>query len=314
MMKITRWNGKTITKPGWYSHLPLEQYHSLGICDGPAVSSSNLRTCWLKSPAHMFVQWAENPKRIEKASTTSMLIGGVAHHLLLGEENFKNKYVAQPDTYRDKKTAVVKPWNNNADYCRAWHEGQKGEGRTVTTRAMLDSIVAMAQSLALEPLSTDLLRGHVECSGFVKDGETGLWLKVRPDVIPTMTGDFVDLKTAADVTTIALMSTIRSYAYHQQGALIHEVVEQLGADHPFAGFVLMFVESVPPHCARTVPLTEADLARGRKQNRAMIRRIAVCQLENHWPGPGEGDLRELPLSEMERSSIDARLKFEGFPS
>lgn len=312
-LRITRWNGKPITKAGWYSHMPIERYHSAGVCDGPAVSSSNLRTCWLKSPAHMHAQWCENPKAVDRPVTASILLGAVAHYLLLGEENFRTKYVAQPDTYRDKVTAVEKPWNNNADYCRRWHEGQRDAGRMVTTRARLDAVVEMARSLALEPLAPDLLRGHIECSGFVRDHETGLWLKVRPDVIPTLTGDFVDLKTTADVTSIALMSSIRSYAYHQQGALIEEVVEQLGADHPFAGFVLMFVETAAPWCSRIVPLTPADLARGRKQNRAMIRRIAVCIAERRWPGPGEGDLRELPLSDMERASIDARLRHEGFP-
>ena len=312
-LTIRMWDGKPITKPGWVSGMPLEMYHSAGICDGPAISSSNLRTCWSKSPAHMFAQWCENPKALVRKSTAQMMLGGVAHHLLLGEANFATKYVVQPDTYRDKVTAAEKPWNNNAGVCKAWHEAQARADRVVTTSAQLDTIVAMAQSLALEPLSTDLLRGHIECSGFCKDPETGLWLKVRPDVIPTTTGDFVDLKTAAEVVTPALQSSIRTYGYHQQGALIAEVVEQLGAEHPFAGFVLMFVESTPPHCARTVPLTDDDLARGIKQNRAMIRRIAVCQEEGHWPGPGEGDLTPLPLSIDERARIDARLKYEGFP-
>src|SRR4029078_8690833 len=100
----------------------------------------------------------------------------------------------------------------------------------------------MARSLALEPLVQEgLLRGYVETSGFVRDAETGLWIKVRPDVVPTLTGDYVDLKTAADVTTGALQSSIRTYGYHQQGALIWEVVEQLnirnGDAHPFESFV-----------------------------------------------------------------------------
>jgi hypothetical protein len=267
----------------------------------------------MKSPAHMFAQWCENPKSLERRSTAQMVLGGVAHHLLLGEDSFRTKYIAQPETYRDRVSAQEKPWNNNALPCRAWHATQQTSGRTVVTSTQLDTIVAMARSLALEPLSGDLLRGYIECSGFCKDAETGLWLKVRPDVIPTLTGDFVDLKTAADVTSYALMSSIRTYGYHQQGALIWEVVEQLGAEHPFAGFVLMFAETAPPYCARTCPIAERALIDGRKQNRAMIRRIAVCHEEGHWPGPGEGDLRPMNLSNDEYERIEARLKYEGFP-
>jgi hypothetical protein len=73
----------------------------------------------------------------------------------------------------------------------------------------------------------------------------------------------------------------------------------------------MFVESVRPHCARTVPLTDDDLARGRKQNRAMLRKITGCIDTGHWPGPGEGDLTPLPLSHDERTRIDERLRWEG---
>ena len=314
-MKPIQWDGKQIKKPGWYSGIPLEMYHSAKICDGYAVSSSDLRTCWSKSAAHMYVKWAENPKREERKSTRSMILGAAAHHLLLGEDKFRFKFAAQPLTYRDKTTAREKPWHNGADYCKAWNAKQAGAGKVPVTQDELRAIVEMARSLALEPLVQEgLLRGYVETSGFVRDAETGLWIKVRPDVVPTLTGDYVDLKTAADVTTVALQSSIRTYGYHQQGALIWEVVEQLnirnGDAHPFESFVLMFIETDLPYCARTVPLVDDDLARGRLQNRAMLRKIASCLKSGRFPGPGEGDLRALPLADAERERIDKRLEFE----
>jgi hypothetical protein len=312
-MTVTKWNGKPITKPGFYSGVPLETYHSKGICGGPAVSSTNLRTCWLRSPAHMFVTWAENPDAEQRAPSRSMVLGSAAHHLLLGEDNFKTKYIAQPATYRDKVTAKDKPWHNGADYCKAWNEKWLTGGRVPVTMTELKTIVAMSKSLALDPLVNDgLLRGAVECSGFALDQETGLWIKIRPDVIPASAADYVDLKTIHEVTTPALQSAIRSYGYHQQGALIWEVCDQL--ELPFETFVLMCIETAAPYCARAVPLTEDDLARGRLQNRAMLRKIATCLTQGHWPGPGEGDLRPLPLSHDERARIDERLKHEGMTS
>ena len=309
-MKITKWNGKPITKPGWYSGIPIETYHSAGICDGKAVSSSDLRTAWSKSLAHMFDRWAENPNRKERTMTDAMLIGAVAHHLLLGEEGFKLKFVPFPETYRDKVSAQEKPWHNGAGPCKAWVADQVKKGRTPIKTDALEKIIAMSRSLALEPLVKDgLLSGHVECSGFVKDRETGLWIKVRPDVVPMTGPDYVDLKTAAEVTAPALMSSIRSYGYHQQGGLIWEATEQLA--QPFQSFTLMFIESERPFCARTVPLTDDDLARGRMQNRVMMRKIAGAIESGHWPGPGEGDLRPLPLASDERARIDERLKAEG---
>ena len=309
-MIVTPWNRKPIRKPGWYSGISLDAYHAANICAGPAVSSTDLRTCWSKSPAHMQLTWAENPKREVRNVTRQMILGSAAHHLLLGEDGFKLRYVQQPQTYRDRVTAAEKTWHNGATPCKLWNEKQAAAGKTPVTLNELAAIVAMSRSLALEPLvNAGLLRGYVEVSGFWKDDETGLWLKIRPDVVPTDSGDFVDLKTAAEVTTPALQSAIRSRAYHQQGALCWEVTEAL--EHPFESFVLMFIETSPPWCARAVPLLEDDLARGRLQNRAMLRRIASCIATNHFPGPGEGDLRALPLAHDERSRIDERLKHEG---
>jgi hypothetical protein len=274
------------------------------------VSSSNLRTCWAKSAKHMHAEWCENPNHEPREMTRPMVLGAAAHHLLLGEDGFKLKFVAQPETYRDVKTAVEKPWTYQANVCKEWREKQELAGKVVVTVKELKSIVQMAKSLALEPLVNEgLLTGHIECSGFWKDAETDLWIKVRPDVIPPTTDDFVDLKTAREVTTHALQYTIRELGYQQQGALIGEVCENLSL--PFSSFMLMFIETGSPYCARTVPLVPEDLGRGRQMNRSALREVRRSIDTGHWAGPGEGELRELGISLDERARIDARLKVEG---
>jgi hypothetical protein len=309
-MQIRKWDGRPISKNGWVSGVSLERYHSAGICNAPAVSSTDLRTCWQKSPAHMYLNWSGNPKREERSVSRAMTLGSAAHHLLLGEDDFRTRYIAQPATYRDRTTAIEKSWHNGANYCKSWNALQQKAGKTPVTLTELAAIVAMSRSLALEPLvHAGLLRGAIEVSGFWKDPETNLWLKVRPDVVPTASGDYVDLKTTSDVTTPALQSTIRSRSYHMQGALCWEVVEAF--EQPFTDFVLMFIETSAPWCARVVPLTPEDMALGRQQNRAMLRRIASCIAANHWSGPAENDLRPLPLANDERNRIAERLKREG---
>ena len=306
-MQVTKWNGKPISKPGWYSGIPIEVYHGPGICDGLAVSSSNLRTCWTKSPAHMFAEWAENPNRKEKEMTEAMLVGACAHFLLLGEDGFRTKYIPYPPEYPDKKTGVLKPWHMGADFCKVWAEKQIKGGRTPVTDKVLDSIIEMAKSLRREALVNEgMLRGYVEVSGFWKDQETGLWLKTRPDVVPMDGPEFVDLKTTKEVTTVSLMSTIRNFGYHMQGALVGEVCD--GLMQPFDSFTMLFVETSNPWCARAVQMPAIDLGRGREMNRLMIRQIKDCIEQNRFPGPGEGELIEIGLSNDERARIDAVLK------
>jgi hypothetical protein len=258
----------------------------------------------------MHAAWAENPDAIQRVPSRFMTLGAAAHHLLLGEDNFRMKFVRQPETYRDKVTAVEKPWHNGAGYCKTWNEQQIKAGKVPVTMTELEVIIAMSRSLALEPLiGAGALRGYVEVSGFFRDKETGLWIKVRPDVIPPTDGDFVDLKTASDVTTPALQYSMHAYGYHQQGALVWEACEALG--HPFKSFVMAFVETAPPYCARMVPADDDDIGRGRQQNRWSLRKIATAINAKHWPGPGEGDLRPLPIGTDARARIDERLKREG---
>jgi hypothetical protein len=307
-LTITPWDGQPISQPGWYSGIPIERYHSAGICDGIAVSSTNLRTCWSESPRHMHHKWCENPKHEQKKPTPAMILGQAAHHLFLGEDDFGQKFIAQPEFYPDKKTGELKKWTMAADWCKAWmFQHQKF---TVVTVKEFDAIVEMAKSLRLNAMVDDgALNGHIECSGFFKHADTGLWVKVRPDVIPPTSGDFVDLKTASEVITPALQYSMRKYGYHQQGALIWETCNALGA--PFTEFTLMFIETVAPYCARDVSVTPDDIDLGRRQNLWALRAIKGCIDNDYWWGPGEGDPRPLALANDERARIDARLKSEG---
>jgi hypothetical protein len=105
------------------------------------------------------------------------------------------------------------------------------------------------------------------------------------------------------------MSSIRSYGYHQQGALVWEACEALG--QPFVTFNLLFVETTNPYCARVVELPEKDLSIGRRQNLSALRKIKQSIDQGRWPGPGDGEIRVIGLSNAERERIEAQLKLEG---
>jgi len=298
-----------IKRGGIYSGISLETYHSPQCTDGASVSSSDLRAAWPErgSMKHMYCHWAHNPKRAPRKQTEWMRFGRMAHHLLLGEEDFQTQYIMHPRTYRDKTTAIEKPWHMGADYCKQWVASAEASGRTVVKPAEIDKIMPMVASLRLEPLvQADVLRGLVEHSIIVRDEETGLWLKTRPDVIPN-DGDYVDVKITSNVTDYSIMRSIRDFGYHMQGALMWEVCDQLKL--PFNSFTLLLIENEEPFCVRAVPLTDEDLSLGRLQCRAMIRQTAICLANGVWPGPGEGDLRPLPLPTAERESIQTRLQY-----
>jgi PDDEXK-like domain of unknown function (DUF3799) len=305
-MQVTHKPKLPVKESGVYSGIPLDTYHSDKCTAGLSVSSSNIRTMWSKSPKHMFTQWAHNPQREPRKETEWMRFGRAAHHLLLGEDKFSAEYITHPTSYRDKKTAEQKPWHMGADFCKRWVAAEELKGRTVMKPTEIAKIMPIVESLRADPLvQSDGLRGLVEHSIIVKDEITGLWIKCRPDVIPN-DGDYIDIKLTNDVTNLAVMHSLRNFGYHMQGALMWEACEQLKM--PFIGFTLLLIESEPPHCIRAVPLTDEDLSLGRLQCRAMLTKTQECIETGIWPGPGEGDLRPIPLPTAERESITKRLE------
>lgn len=298
MTNIQRWNGEPIAMPGWYDRVPIEIYHSNRVTAEPSVSSSGLRTMWYKSARHFHAGWPFNPlAQHDGEETAAFVMGRAAHHLFLGEDDFSLKFIQRPE-----KIAGL-AWQGNRTECRAFLKQMAAAGRTVLTSDNIVVIRGMAAALAEHPLAMQLLQGAVEQTLVAKDPETGIWLRARPDVIPTADGTFADLKTTPSVVDTDLWRTMRTFGYHMQGALIWQVCEILGL--PFDGFALVFVEKKHPFCVRIIDMTDFDLNRGRRQNRAMLREMRRCLDSGDWPEPESTGPFSLPKSEAEY--IDAKL-------
>jgi len=204
----------------------------------------------------------------------------------------------------------MKPWHSNRLECRAWLDNQERLGKSVLTAADVENIKGMAESLARLPLvRAGILNGQIERSIFWKDEETGVWLKARPDAIPTGSGDFCDLKSCQSVAWPDLMRQITEHRYHQQAACVRTAaVEVLGIPKERFTFTLVFVEKENPWCGRTVQLKPDDLDMGEKQNRKAINIFASCLKTGDWPGPGEND--DAPFIDLQdhyRNRIAQRL-------
>lgn len=311
-LKTIEWDYKPISKPGLYSRVPMELYHSAKICDAPSVSSSGLRRCFSESPAHFYLQWPGNPNCAEDDDKAHFILGRAVHHLMLGEPFFAKLFCVQPADYPDKKTGELKKWTYQAQFCKDWRDAQTKLGKAILTPSDVDAIRGMADSLSKHPIvMAGALNGMIERSIFWKDKETSLWVKSRPDSIPTSSVDFVDLKKTRSVQWRDLQNTIFEYGYHQQGALVRTAARLvLGIANPT--FTLVFVEDKPPHCVRVVSLKDVDLDRGERANRQSLDTIARCIKSKHWPGPGgdRDDAVGIELPEWAQKQIDDRIEFQ----
>ncbi len=307
LFKAFPWDGKPISKPGLYSHIPMDAYHSQAICFVTSVSSSGLRRVLDDnggSPAHFYVEWDGNPDRVEPEDKKHFTVGRAVHHLMLGQANFAKEFIIRPVELPEPKTGEMKAWNGNRTVCREWVARAQATGRTILTFDMVSDIKAMAIRLGRNPYVRDgLLGGDVERTMIWRDQKTGLWCKARPDSIPTASGDFSDLKTTPSAHPVDIQRAVTDHAYHQQMALIRTGAREVLKIEP-STFSLIFQEKKPPYCSAVKILHKDDLDLGERQNRAALDLIARCIKEKDWPGPSEYNVQQVRLQDFYKNRVE----------
>jgi hypothetical protein len=266
--------GTIIDQPGLY-RTPLEWYHQQ-CCEGPSFSSSGLRTIVNESPWHFWSRSPLNPDAYPQAPKHHFDLGKAAHALILGDEVFEDHYVVSP--YSDFRTKDAKLWR---DWMRA-------KGLTVITESDLGTIQYISENLARSPEAKSALTGDLaEISMIWQDEVTGLWIKSRPDMIPSDGTGFSDLKTTQDASKIGVQRAITKFRYDMQLALgvagVHALIGDIDPE-----CYLIFVQTSEPYTVTPVKLDADTIYYARCWNRKAIDLAAKCLRENHWPMPVEG--------------------------
>lgn len=295
------WSGQKIAAPGVYD-IPIDAYHG-DCCAGPSISSSGLRTIEARSLAHYWAGSYLNPKREDRAESVAFKVGRAAHHLLLGESGFAERFVLRPAELHGE------PWQGNRKACRAWLAEQAAIGKTVITDQQINDIRGMADALKRHPLvAGGLMNGEIERSLVWQDAETGVWLKARPDALP-LNGEIVaDLKTTSDASPRAVAKSLNEYGYHQQLALVSLGMEKvLGRKPGNADFVLIFVESSAPYAVSVRPVDPQAIDYGRMLNRRALRQFADALARDDWPAY-EADTSTLSLPRWATDNLELQIK------
>ena len=277
-------SGETVSAEAGAYSTPIEHYHSQAICPGPSISSSGLRMIANESPWHFWAQFEGNPNRFPPEPNDAFDFGRAAHTLLLGEEGFNEMFAIRPVRFKNYQTSAAKEWR----------ETVRAAGQTPITRQDLIHIMHMAESLQRMPLAVEALRSDMTEISMIWQDRTGVWLKSRPDTIPSNGMDFADLKTTTDASTFAVQRSITKFGYAQQMALAIEGAEHCFGDRSATDCLLVFVEKAPPYAVALVQLDEEALYQARCINRGAIDTFAKCLETGEWPMPVDGILPYTP--------------------
>lgn len=289
-------DGEVVTEPGAY-RMSMDWYHSQDVCPGPSVSSTGIRKAALESPHAFWKTFDGNPNRYPKKDPgDSLILGRAAHSLLLGDEVFDEHFIYVPSDAPQRPTATqVKAFERDG----AWSESaapraefwdafdKKAEGRLMLKEEQVQKIYYMAENLRAVPDAVEVLTSDLtEISMIWQDEATGLWIKSRPDCIPSNGFDFGDLKTFSPKSKDLIISAQRSttdYGYPMQMALAIE-----GAERVFGTTAnrcaLVFCQTTEPFEVIPEEIDEDSLYWARVLNRKGIDLIAHGLETGEWPG------------------------------
>lgn len=257
--------------PGIYD-MSNDVYHA-DACPTPSLSASGMKRILQECPAAFWWQNRRlNPKAEEKR-TKALDIGRAAHLWLLQGEQFEAEIAVMP--------AGMNLTTNAGKQFAAQAEG---DGKTVIRAHEFEAIKAMKESaMRSELVRLSLSNGQAERSLFWQDEETGVWLRCRPDWLPTALQFIPDFKTAASCHPDDFARSVNEYGYHIQAAHTLAGIEAVTGHRP-DGFFFVVQEKAAPYLVSICTLDEEALAWGAKLARRAIRVFARCLERGHWPG------------------------------
>lgn len=248
-------------QPGLYPDVADAEYRK-----AVGISQSSLKVMD-QSAAHFLAA-----KSQQKAPTKALVIGRIAHHLLL--------------TPKEPETWVVKPDNfdGRSKEGREWTAANKG--REVVTsddyRATAEAVEAVK---AHEGAALALASAQVELSAFAwfERGEERIMRKGRFDCVPCGPA-IVDFKFTEDARDVPFSKLIAEAKYYLQAAYYLDLYNAnlpAGAELKTA-FVFIAIEKTPPYAIATYNLHPMDIELGRQEYELYLTRLIQASATNQW--------------------------------
>ena len=267
-----------IDKPGLYE-VSAEDYHRTEICVGPSISSSGLRAV-LDCPAKYWFNSPLNPERPPESSAPHFTLGKAAHDLVLDGAAWPNRYHVLPEGFTCAASKKFASEIQAADEAEA-------AGKTLLKHDDHIAVMGMAEAIKRHPIHKALGRGKAEPTLVWQDAETGVWLRCRPDFLPSNNRAVPDYKTTASARPEDFSRSVAEYGYHQQAALYLDGIEAVFGPLPdgkYRQFYFIAQEKTPPYIVQPFALDQETVEWGRRLNRKAIRTFARCLESGRWPG------------------------------
>lgn len=263
--------------------------------DAMAGINQSVLKAGMKSAADMYHAWTSELK-----STPAMEFGTMVHCAVLEPERFEDEYYIS--SVSDKR---LKAWKEEAAANPGCTMVRSSDG--VILGGMLE---AMIESVATE----EVFGGRCTVNEVAiqwRDVETGEACKALVDAVDTERKTIIDLKTTQDASAWKFGRSAADFGYDFQAAYYVDGMKAITGDD--YRFLIISVETKPPHKVAVYEIGAADLAEGRANYRDMLKMFRRGVDTGNWPGlpdevtelviPRWGQKQDDGLSESTQSKI-----------
>lgn len=265
----------------WRDDLTNEEYHA----QRDFFSSSQIKLAVTESLEAFHAQTTQ-PKL--KVQTDAMRIGTLIHSAILEGDNFLQRYVVKPDF------SSFGHANSNAHKAAKAEWISQNQDKIIVSQDELDMTKGIYDSLLRHPDAMPLmLNNSFERSGFYRDEETGIPLRVRYDSYDQAGRILIDLKSTQSVKKRDFSASIMNYRYDLSLAMYGAGIEAIDGKGP-EDFVFVAVEKTAPYHVAVYPMSKRALEIGRDDYRWALDEIAKCQNTGIWP-PYQSEMEEIDL-------------------
>lgn len=253
-----------------------EEYHSL-----ESFSSSQIKDFINHPPAYFKAKYIL--KTLDRKETDAMKMGTATHTKWMEPEKFDLEYAVEP--IYDGRTKAGK--EIKAIFA------MESEGKNILTAKQGSKLIKMCRALDNNRNARQLLKGTViENSIFWTDEETGLELRIRPDIW-RREHYIADLKTTNDGSLKGFSKVIYDFGYHISAAMYLDGANQTG--EKLEDFIFICVENKAPYLTSVYTLSEQALEIGRNAYRQALKGLTYCIKHNKWPGYNNDEVEEISL-------------------
>lgn len=335
-------DGEQITQPGIYN-VPIRRYHhDPHLFPGHSVSSTGLRRILGKSPKHYWAHCVHNPNRIEHKGSEALRFGRGVHSFLLerdlpasdfalsvfedmqsneGKSKKWKEDIESTDVLGNKSVKIVTRtgWIDEAgnkyksylEYKKLWKAMAEWADLTIITQKDIQVFRDMAIELHKDPMiQNGLLDGEVEKTIAWQDPSTGIWIKIRPDVVPS-DAIIADYKAQKSADPKDINKSISEYGYDMQLALFQEGIARV-MGKVIDSCVLVAQEKIKPYVHQVAPVDSNTLWWGARQNRKALDKLAHCIETGEFIGYTDGPA-SVGHSDWKLKQLLDQHKFDPFP-